>query len=301
MEVGAEGYPVHLADFGGPFDGPLVVAIHGLGGSHLNWAALAPHLTTRCRLMAIDLVGHGCTPVAGRTPDVEGHVALVGDVLRAISDRPVILMGNSLGGLVAALCAASEPDLVAGLILVDPALPTGRLGGIHPRIMANFILCALPGVGERYLAERRSRTSAEHHVRRVLGSVCVDSDRVPDDVVDAHITLTAAGDRAAGDDAYLRSARSLAKVMARPGATKARLERLTIPVLHLHGDRDILVPVASARRMAEGRVGWHLEVARDIGHAPQLETPKWTALRIEEWLEGRGAEARVRASRPSVS
>ena len=288
--------PVHVADFGGPASGPLLVAVHGLGGSHLNWAAVAPHLTGRCRLIAVDLVGHGRTPAAGRTPDVAGHVALVADVLDALAEGPAILMGNSLGGLVSALTAAAAPRAAAGLVLVDPALPVRHLGGVHPRIVANFVLCAVPGLGERFLAERRSRTSAEAHVRRVLASVCADPSRVPEPVVAAHIALTAAGDRAAGDAAYLRSARSLAAALVRSKQTRAELAALDVPVLLLHGDRDILVPVASARRAARGRRHWHLVEARGIGHAPQLETPVWTAQRILDWLDGAGAAAGAAAA-----
>lgn len=290
--------PVYLADYGGPDDAPLLVAVHGLGGSHLNWAAVAPYLRYRYRLVAIDLLGHGRTPAAGRTPDVAGHVALLDGVLTQLSDRPVILVGNSLGGLVSALCAAGSPGRVAGLVLVDPALPTGRIGVLHPRVVSNFALCSVPGVGERYLAARRARTTPEQSVRRVLGVTCVDPGRVPDDVVDAHIELTASKDRAQGDAAYLASARSLSRVMARPGPTVRRLAGVAVPVLHLHGDRDILVPMAAARRMAEGRTAWRLEVARDIGHAPMLEAPEWSALRITEWLDGDGAGARDAAARP---
>jgi len=284
--------PVFVADYGGPVGAPLLVGVHGLGGSHLNWAAVAPYLTERCRLVAVDLVGHGRTPIGGRTPDVDGHVALLDGVLAQLSDRPVVLVGNSMGGLVAALCAAGSPDRVAGLVLVDPALPAGRIGMVHPRVLSNFVLCSVPGVGERYLAARRARTTPEATVRRVLGITCVDPDRVPSDVVDAHVELTAAKDRAEGDAAYLASARSLSRVLARPGATLGTLGSLDRPVLHLHGDRDVLLPLSAGRRMAEGRPDWRLEVARDVGHAPMLEAPEWTALRITEWLDGPGAEAR---------
>ena len=289
------GGPVHYLDYGGPDGAPLLVGVHGLGGTHLNWAALAPHLVGRCRLVAVDLLGHGRTPAAGRRPDVDGHVEMVSAFCGEVSDRPVVVIGNSLGGLVAALVAASAPDRVAGLVLVDPALPTERLGMVHPRVLSNFLLCSVPGVGERYLHARRSRSTAEQKVRRVLAATCVDPGRVPEDVVEAHVDLTAAGDREAGDRAYLTSARSLARVMARSGPTLARLDALEVPVLHLHGSRDRLVPLAAARRMAEGRAGWRLEVARDVGHAPMLEAPQWTALRIGEWLDGPGAEAWVRA------
>ena len=279
------GGPVFLADYGGPAGAPLLVGVHGLGGSHLNWAAVAPHLADRYRLVAVDLLGHGRTPAAGRTPDIAGHAALLTGVLDRLGGGPVVLVGNSMGGLVSALAAAGSPDAVAGLVLVDPALPTGRLGLVHPRVVSNFVLCSVPGVGERYLAARRSRTTPEQTVRRVLGVTCVDATRVPADVVDAHIALTASRDRAQGDAAYLASARSLSWVMARPAPTLDRLATLAVPVLHLHGDRDVLIPLAAARRMAEGRPEWRLEVARDIGHAPMLEAPVWTALRMREWLD----------------
>jgi len=289
------GGPVHYVDYGGPEGAPLLVAVHGLGGSHLNWASVAPHLVTRRRLVAVDLLGHGRTPTAGRTPGVDAHVELVTGFAAEVSDRPVILMGNSLGGLVVALSASATPERVAGLILVDPALPTERLGMVHPRVLSNFVLCSVPGVGERYLTARRNRTTPEQTVRRVLASTCVDPGRVASEVVDAHIALTEALDRTAGDRAYLASARSLSWTMARSGPTIARLDALDLPVLHLHGARDQLVPLAAARRMAEGRPHWELEVARDIGHAPMLEAPLWTALRIDDWLEGAGAEAWARA------
>jgi pimeloyl-ACP methyl ester carboxylesterase len=300
------GGPVHYLDYGGPAGSPLLVGVHGLGGSHLNWAAVAPYLIGRSRLVAVDLLGHGRTPTAGRSPDVGGHVDLLTGFAAEVSDRPVILMGNSLGGLVAALTASAAPDQVAGLILVDPALPTERLGMVHPRVLSNFVLCSVPGVGERYLTARRNRTSAEQTVRRVLSTTCVDPSRVLAEVVDAHIALTEAGDRAAGDRAYLASARSLSWVMARSGPTVARLDALELPILHLHGARDVLVPLTAARRMAEGRPNWRLEVARDIGHAPMLETPEWTAMRIDEWFDGAGADAWGRAggsadSDPAVS
>ena len=289
------GGPVHYVDYGGPADAPLIVAVHGLGGSHLNWAAVAPHLVDDSRLVAVDLLGHGRTPAAGRRPDVAGHVELVTGFLDRVADRPVVLMGNSLGGLVAALTAASAPDRVSGLVLVDPALPTERLGLVHPRVVANFVVCSVPGVGERFLTARRNRTTAERTVRRVLAATCVDPSRVPSDVVEAHIRLTAAVDRTEADRAYLASARSLGRIMARSGSTVVRLDSLDVPVLHLHGARDLLVPLGAARRMAEGRDDWQLEVARDIGHAPMLETPVWTGLRIAEWRAGAGAPAFARA------
>jgi pimeloyl-ACP methyl ester carboxylesterase len=312
--------PTHVLDMGGPDDGPLIIGLHGLGGSHLNWSAIGPALSRHARVMAIDLVGHGLTPAGARTADMAGHRRLVSGVLAELAapdplsgrSRPAILMGNSMGGLVAALQAAEEPDTVAGLILIDPALPTSRLGLVHPRVVANFLLCAVPGVGETYLSQRRQRTTAEHTVHRVLGVCCVDATRVPADVVEAHIELTERLDRVAVDAAYLRSARSLSSLVARPADPMARLDRLTTPTLLLHGARDVLVPLASAQRMSAAHPDWRLEVAPDVGHVPMLEAPAWTLRMVTEWLAdpadpadagvaaapGNGPEASVTAAIP---
>ena len=252
-------------------------------------------------MVAVDLVGHGLTPVADRTADMDGHRRLLSGVLALLAAErpgagPAIVMGNSMGGLVAALQAAEEPESVAGLILVDPALPTSRLGLVHPRVVANFLLCSVPGVGETYLNQRRQRTTAEQTVRRVLGVCCVDPSRVPADVVEAHIELTERLDRAAADAAYLRSARSLSLLVARPARTMDRLRRLQQPTLLLQGARDVLVPLASARRMQASHPDWRFEVAPDVGHVPMLEAPEWTAGMIGKWLEDDGAPAAWRAS-----
>ncbi len=287
--------PAHFADLGGPASGPLVVALHGLGGSHLNWTAIAPTLNRRARVVALDLVGHGLTPVGARTADIEGHRRLVSGFLAAQGGTPAILMGNSMGGLVAAVQAAEEPGSVAGLILIDPALPTARLGLVHPRVIANFLLCAVPGVGEGYLTQRRRHTTAEQSVHRVLDVCCVDAGRVPSEVVEAHVELTERLDRTQVDAAYLRSARSLALLMARPAETMRRLDGLAPPTLLIHGDRDRLIPLSAARRMSATHPEWQFEVGADVGHVPMLEAPEWTSATIDAWLDGRGAAA-VRAA-----
>jgi pimeloyl-ACP methyl ester carboxylesterase len=53
--------PVHYLDFSGPARGPVIVCVHGLSGSAVNWAAIALLLTNRYRLIAPDLAGHGLT------------------------------------------------------------------------------------------------------------------------------------------------------------------------------------------------------------------------------------------------
>lgn len=282
--VDADG-PVCVADYGGARDGPLLVAVHGLGGSHLNWMAVAPALTRRSRLLAVDLVGHGHTPAAGRSADVAGHRRLLSGVLRTVADEPAVVVGNSMGGTVAALQAAEEPGTVAGLVLVDPALPVSGLPGpVHPRVLGNFLVCALPALGERFLDARRRLTTARQVVNRALRVCCADPSRVPADVVDALVDLTAGVDRRRADAAYLQSARSLTALMVRPAPVIRRLQRLDHPVLLIHGERDLLVPISVARRLHALHPEWRLAVAAGVGHVPMLEAPAWTAGVIDGWL-----------------
>src|SRR5256712_13604565 len=58
--------PVHYREWSGPPAGPTFVCVHGLGGSHLNWAAVAPGLARPGRLIAMDLAGVGLTEPGGR-------------------------------------------------------------------------------------------------------------------------------------------------------------------------------------------------------------------------------------------
>src|SRR5579859_5105424 len=115
--------PVHYLDFGGSADGPLVIAVHGLGGCAVNWSALAPMLTDRSRVLAPDLAGHGLTRSLGRSTAVAANRALLDRFVESTASGPVILMGNSMGGMISLLEAATAAARVAGLILIDAALP----------------------------------------------------------------------------------------------------------------------------------------------------------------------------------
>src|SRR6266508_3323277 len=64
------GGPVHYCEWPGPLDGPIFVLVHGLGGSLLNWAPVAAGLAERGRVLALDLVGFGLTPLEGRSARV---------------------------------------------------------------------------------------------------------------------------------------------------------------------------------------------------------------------------------------
>jgi pimeloyl-ACP methyl ester carboxylesterase len=276
--------PVHYVDHGGPQGGPLLVCVHGLGGSLVNWAALAPLLTPTCRVMALDLAGFGHTRSGARSTSVHANQRLLHRFLREVTGSPAILVGNSMGGLISILQTHEHPDTVAGLVLVDPALSMSATRP-DPRVVATFAAYAVPAVGRALLARRRSSMSAEESAHDLLALCAYDPARIPRDVVDQHVRLAHARRSYSDvDSELLTAARSLMFVIADRRKYAAMQRSIAAPVLLLHGDRDLLVPVQSARTAARANPQWTYVEGTDIGHVPQLEAPDWTAEHILSWL-----------------
>src|SRR6266498_2417866 len=295
------GGPVHYVDFGGAAGAPWVVLVHGLSGSHLNWCLLAPRLVAKVRLLAVDLVGFGLTHPEGRTATVQSAAVMLDRVMLEVAGAPAILVGNSMGGMVAIMEAVAHPDAVAGLILIDPVLPLVR--GVRPeRLVATMLLLsAVPGIGERYLARRRAAVAPRELVRQVLDLCCVDAARVPQKLVAASVALAEERMTVAGlDAAFLSAARSLLRVSARRGRYWAAMRAVGSPVLLMHGEKDRLVSVQSAYEAAARNPDWRFEVLSDVGHVPQFEVPDAVAGLILDWLGTEGATAARRAARPAV-
>jgi pimeloyl-ACP methyl ester carboxylesterase len=109
--------PTHYA-FG---RGPDVVLLHGLGSTAQDWLPVARLLAKRYRVTLVDLPGHGMSPMP-EPFSLERAQEALDQALRETSDQAVILVGHSLGGLVAASEALRHPERVRGLVLIETAL-----------------------------------------------------------------------------------------------------------------------------------------------------------------------------------
>ncbi|MGY1823774.1 alpha/beta fold hydrolase [Geodermatophilus sp. SYSU D00079] len=276
--------PVHHVDFGGRDDGPTLVLVHGLGGSHLNWDLLAPLLTPHGRVHALDLPGFGRSEPGGRTTRVRDNVAVLDRFIRDVTGAPVVLVGNSMGGMISLLEAARAPARVSGLVLVDPAVP-GPRGRLDPAVARDFLVYALPGVGERYLAARHRRRGARGTVTDMLELCGVDPATLPPRLVDRSAALIEERQDVAGmDRAFLTAARSLLLLLADPRLVRRAMADVDVPVLLVHGDRDRLVPVSAARDAARRHPDWTYVELADVGHVPQLQCPERLAGHLLDWL-----------------
>jgi pimeloyl-ACP methyl ester carboxylesterase len=290
-----------MAQTRGPAGAPVIVAVHGLEGCAVNWSALAPLLTDRYRVLAPDLAGHGFTRSAGRGVDVSANRLLLHRFIEAVAGSPVILMGNSMGGMISLSEAAAAPGTVTGLILLDPALPFMPVRP-DPSVVGMFLVNMIPGVSQRIIRRRR-QFSPDELVAGILATVCADPSRVSPEVVEQHVEVAR---RRFGfteaDREFTLAARS---VVSAAGYVTGRAYRRAIsavrcPVLVLHGTLDRLIPVAAARMVARAHPAWSLVVLPGVGHVPQLEAPQSCAAEIREWLgpAGRGAASAAAPQAP---
>jgi pimeloyl-ACP methyl ester carboxylesterase len=292
--------PVNVADFGG--QGPPMVLVHGLGGSHVNWMLLGPILSERARVLAPDMAGFGRTPPAGRGSDVGANARLLGELVREEIGGPAILVGNSMGALISLLLASARPDLVAGLIMVGPAVPVAPGVPRDRQVMLAFSAYMTPGVGELFVRRRKAVLGPEGLVDETFRLCCVDPSRVPDEVIEAHVDMVRARTRMPWADAsVLRGARSLLREILRRRRFLARLARVEVPGLILQGEHDRFITSAAARLVAKARPAWTYRELDGLGHTPHLEDPERTAKEIFTWLDGSGRDAVERTIRtPAV-
>lgn len=135
----------------GPGDGATVLAIHGITASSRAWLALARQLPG-VRLVAPDLRGRGRSGGLPGPFGLDQHRADLRLLLDDVGADRVTVVGHSMGAFVAILLAASEPDRVAELVLVDGGFPLAIPHGIDPAQLLELSPAALLGPAFERLA-----------------------------------------------------------------------------------------------------------------------------------------------------
>ena len=275
---------VAYVDHGG--QGDLVVLVHGLGASQASWGAAGPMLAQAHRVLAIDLPGFGRSPLAGRRASISAQRRILDRFLHAVADGPATLVGNSMGGMISIFEAAAAPERLRSLVLVNPSLPLPSLLQLRPDplVAATFVAYGTPVLGRRFVAARKARLGPEGLVRATLALCGVDTRRMAPEVLEQlHDVARLRAEQAWADEAFLQAQRSILRVLLRHGrryaATVAALE---VPTLLVHGERDRLVPVESARAAARANPRVRFEELPRVGHAPQLSHPE----RFVDLVEG---------------
>jgi 3-oxoadipate enol-lactonase len=230
----------------GPAQGPALVLLHALGTDLTLFDALLPRLPPRLRLVAIDLRGHGGSDVP-TPPYAMG--ALIRDVERVMDQlavREAVVLGVSLGGLIAQGLAVKRLDLVRGLILSNtaarigaPSLWQGRIDAVRAQGLEAYA----PGA-----------------CQRILGPGWADHPSLPK--VRAMLLAT-------HPDGWTGCASAIASADFTTTTATLRL-----PTLVIAATRDGTTPPDLVRETAELIPGHRFHLMRHAGHLPMLDQPQ---------------------------
>jgi 2-hydroxy-6-oxonona-2,4-dienedioate hydrolase len=239
------GQKIHYLDAG---SGPVVVLLHGLGGNTTNWALNVAALAQKFRVVVPDQVGFGRSD----KPLINYRVATYVDFLDKFLDELKIprasLVGNSLGGWIAASYALKYPNRVERLVLVDAA------GFAPPK---DFDMSTLSGLNP----------STRDQMRQILGLIFFNKILFASDAaVDLALTQ-----RLMAGDGY--TIQSLVESIYRGEDTlDGKLSAVKQPVLIIWGRDDGLTPLArEGEKYKHELPSAQFVVFDSCGHIPMVE------------------------------
>jgi pimeloyl-ACP methyl ester carboxylesterase len=238
-------------------EGSPVVLLHGPGAYAAQWLYTIPRPVKRHRVIAPDLPGHGASEAFDSAPDVERVLRWLDELIECTCASPLVLVGHTLGGAIAARFAADRGERVAALVLVDAL----GLTAFEPT----------PDFGSA-LHEFLSAPSPETHDQ--LWSQCaLDLDSLTRRLGRRWETIKAynlSGMQAPNGSAALVALVGPFAIRAIPPET---LARIAVPTTLIWGQQDRATPLAVAEA-AGRRYGWPLHVIEDTADDPTLEQPE---------------------------
>ena len=260
-------------------DGPTLVMVHGFRGDHHGLLRLVEELP-RHRILLPDLPGFGGGGELAGTHDVATYARFIRDVAVSLCDGPYVLLGHSFGSIIAAEHAASAPELVERLVLVNPISAPALEGPsrVATRVAEVYYMAAdrLPAPAGRALLANPLI------VRAMSGFMAKTEDRALRRWIHGQ------------HRAYFSSFASRRVVLEAfrasiSGTVRDRAVELGMPVLLVAAEQDDIGSVGSQRELAALMPHATLEVLADVGHLVHYEKPREAAELIEKFLGGPAA------------
>ncbi|MBT9549760.1 MAG: alpha/beta fold hydrolase [Hydrogenophaga sp.] len=268
--VAIHGASIRCRDSGG--EGPAVLMTHGIGESLEFWHRQFDDLGPSLRLIAWDMPGHGLSDESADAMDLEGQARAAWSLLDHLGVQRVHLVGNSLGAAMSLRMAAQAPARVSSLVLANSA-------ALGPEVFGAFRLMALPWLGE--LMNRPGPTAVAQQIKAIVLR--------PEAITPPVRTAIERNVRRPGAAAhFLKQLRAMTTLRGQREAVWTRshqiLQGLRVPTRIVHGEQDVVLPIAHSVRAHGLCKGSELVRLKDCGHTPQLEQPEVFNALLRKWL-----------------
>jgi pimeloyl-ACP methyl ester carboxylesterase len=263
--------------------GTPVLLIHGFGASVGHWRKNMTVLAENCRCYAIDLIGFGSsdkpTPSAEIEYTFETWGELVVDFCREIIGSPTILVGNSIGCIVALQAAVTNPESVCGVALLNCSL---RL--LHDRKRAQMpfyrrwgtpvlqSILTIPAIGKFFFQQLAQRKV----VRNILLQAYHRPEAVTEELID--ILMAPAADPGAADVFLNFTAYSWGPL------PEDLLPQLSCPAIAIWGAADPWEPIELGRELMNVATVVKFVELPNVGHCPQDEAPELVNSVLQQWI-----------------
>lgn len=262
------GGEVNYAEIG---EGEPIVFVHGISGSWQNWLENLPHFGRERRAIALDLPGFGASPMPSSPIDMYAYGRLLHDFCEKLGLRKdVTLVGNSMGGLVAAEAVLTEPSRFNRLVLVSAA---GFINTWLPHQRGKATSRAWDTFGRPFGAAARFFVTHPRARWMMFRFVIRYPHRLSKELLWEQM---ASGVPCPG---FADALDAVIEYDARD-----RLEEVTIPTMIVWGFEDWVISAAAAlsyhRRIPRSR----LEIFEHTGHVPQMERPTRFNAVVDDFL-----------------
>jgi 4,5:9,10-diseco-3-hydroxy-5,9,17-trioxoandrosta-1(10),2-diene-4-oate hydrolase len=255
-------------------EGLPLVLFHGTGESALDWSWVLPKLGEKYRVYAPDLPGVGESSKPIRDYSIEFYTQFAADFLDAIALDQAVLVGNSLGGLIALRTALARPLQTTALVLVDS---TGLGKAVNP-LLASL---TLPVVGDISIAGGANPPGAMIRSRSRAALLFAHPEKIPAE-------WYAEQERLAQTYGFLHAALSVLRSQLYPTGQRYimvdALPQLQMPTLLIWGERDLIFPKAQAEAAVKQLQKGYLTIIPDCGHVAPLEQPDRFVAALDECL-----------------
>ncbi len=251
----------------------VAILIHGWASSWYALSPLLPHLSQRHRCLAVNLPGYGSSPPMPGRATIPDYADLITALIQQVTDKPVVLVGHSMGGMISLTIALKNPELVERMVLLCPTI-SGKLSYLINLTLTPFVAM-----------ERFALTRTLVNVFEPMMGITDSLLRTPL-FADRTGISTEDYERIKADTRHRDQGRIRAECFTamRNNDLRGKLAPLKIPSLVIWGMEDNVVPLRDASVVAREWPDADLRIIPNAGHWPQFETAAITERHVRAFL-----------------